>query len=67
MQMSEVMTLLTSVSGHALVKRFIGTDLTLRPFSTGKLFNVSEEPVSDLQSLSALLHRLEDDAIHMVI
>jgi hypothetical protein len=54
MQMSEVMTLLTSVSGHALVKRFIGTDLTLRPFSTGKLFNVSEEPVSDLKSLSAL-------------
>ena len=67
MQMSEVMTLLTSVSGHALVKRFIGTDLTLRPFSTGKLFNVSEEPVSDLQSLSALLQRLENDLTYTVI
>ena len=59
--MTEVMTLLTSVSGHALVKSFSGTDVTQQPFSTGKLFNVSEEPVSDLQSLSALLQRLEND------
>ena len=61
MQMTEVMTLLTSVSGHALVKSFSGTDVTQQPFSTGSLFNVSEEPVSDLQSLSALLQRLEND------
>ena len=67
MQMSEVMTLLTSVSSHALVKSFSGTSVALQPFSTGKLFSVSEEPVSDLQSLSALLLRLEDDAIHTVI
>ena len=67
MQMSEVITLLTSVSGHALVKSFSGPDVIQQPFSTGKLFNVSEEPVSDLKSLSALLHRLEDDAIHTVI
>jgi len=59
MQMTEVMTLLTSVSGHAIVKSFSGTDVTQQPFSTGSLFNVSEEPVSDLQSLSALLQRLE--------
>ena len=65
--MTEVMTLLKSATGHALVKSFSGTDLTQQPFSTGKLFNVSEEPVSDLQSLSALLHRLEDDPIHTVI
>ncbi|MDA8884220.1 hypothetical protein N9H99_05710, partial [Planktomarina temperata] len=65
--MTEVMTLLTSASGHALVKSFSGTDVTLQPFSTGKLFNVSEEPVSDLQSLSALLHRLEGDPKHTVI
>jgi len=58
MQMGEVVTILTSISGHALVKSFSGSDLTLQPFSTGKLFNVSEEPVSDLQSLSALLTRL---------
>jgi hypothetical protein len=55
MQMTEVMTLLTSVSGHALVKSFSGSDVTQQPFSTGKLFNVSEEPVSDLKSLSARL------------
>ena len=65
--MSEVMTLLTSVSGHALVKSFSGTDVTQQPFSTGSLFNVSEEPVSDLQSLSALLQRLENDPKHTVI
>jgi hypothetical protein len=66
-KMTEVMTLLTSVSGHALVKSFSGTDVTQQPFSTGSLFNVSEEPVSDLQSLSALLQRLENDPKHTVI
>tara|TARA_R110002073_G_C9484579_1_gene580285 strand:- start:343 stop:3543 length:3201 start_codon:yes stop_codon:yes gene_type:complete len=67
MQMNEVMTLLTSVSGHALVKSFRGPDVIQQPFSTGKLFNVSEESVSDLQSLSALLHRLESDPTHTAI
>ena len=67
MQMGEVMTLLASASGHALVKSFSGTDVIQQPFSTGKLFNVSEEPVSDLKSLSALLQRLEDDPTHTVI
>ena len=67
MQMGEVVTLLTSASGHSLVKSFSGSDVTQQPFSTGKLFNVSEEPVSDLKSLSALLHRLEDDPTHTVI
>ena len=65
--MSEVVTILTTVSGHALVKSFRGTNLIQQPFSTGKLFTVSEEPVSDLQSLSKLLHRLEDDPTHTVI
>jgi len=67
MQMGEVMTLLTSVSGHALVKSFSGTDVTQQPFSTGSLFNVTEETVSDLKSLSALLQRLEDKPTHTVI
>ncbi|MDC1439938.1 hypothetical protein N8206_01265, partial [Planktomarina temperata] len=65
--MNEVMTLLTSVSGHSLLKSFSGTDVIQQPFSTGKLFNVAEEPVSDLQSLSALLQRLENDPKHTVI
>jgi hypothetical protein len=67
MQMSEVMTLLTSVSGHAFVKRFSGPDVIQQPFSTSKLFNVSEELVSDLQSLSSLLCRLENDRTHTVV
>ena len=67
MQITEAMTLLTSASSHALVKSFSSEDLSQQPFSTGKLFNVSEEPVSDLQSLSALLHRLENDPTHTVI
>jgi hypothetical protein len=67
MQMGEVVTLLTSASGHSLVKSFSGPDAIQQPFSTCKLFNVSEEPVSDLQSLSALLHRLEDDPTHTII
>ena len=65
--MGEVVTILTSASEHSLVKSFSGSDLTLQPFSTGKLFNVSEEPVSDLKSLSALLQRLENDPKHTVI
>ena len=65
--MGEVVTLLTSASGHSLVKSFSGIDVIQQPFSTGKLFNVSEEPVSDLQSLSALLLRLEDYATNTVI
>ena len=66
-QMSEVLTLLTSVTGHPLVKSFSGADVIQRPFSTGSLFKVSEEPVSDLKSLSALLQRLENDPKHPVI
>jgi len=67
MQMTEVMTLLTSATAHPLVKSFSGPDVIQQPFSTGKLFNVSEEPVSDLKSLSALLQRLEYDPKHTVI
>ena len=66
-QMNEVLTVLKSVCGHALAKIFNGTALTEQPFSIGSLFNVAEEQVSDLHSLSALLHRLEDDATHTII
>ena len=65
--MNEVLTVLKSVSGHALAKKFNGTALTEQPFSIGSLFNVAEEQVSDLHSLSALLQRLEDDHTHTVI
>ena len=65
--MNEILTVLKSVSGHALAKIFSGTALTQQPFSIGSLFDVTEEPVSDLQSLSALLQRLENDPTHTVI
>ena len=65
--MNEVLTVLTSATGHPLVKSFSGTDVTQQPFSTGKLFNVFEEPVSDLHSLSVLLQRLEDYPTHTII
>ena len=56
--MNEAITLLKSASGHALVKSFSGEELSQQPFSTGKMFNVAEEPVSDLHSLSAQLSKL---------
>ena len=65
--MSKAITLLQSASGHALVKSFSGEELSQQPFSTGKLFNVSEELVSDLKSLSALLQRLEDHPTYTII
>jgi len=59
--MNEVLTVLTSATGHPLVKSFSGPDVIQQPFSTGKLFNVSEESVSDLKNLSALLQRALSD------
>jgi hypothetical protein len=50
--MNEVLTLLKSASGHALVKSFSGSDLTKQNFSIGNSFQVVEEQVSDLKSLS---------------
>jgi hypothetical protein len=58
---------LTSESNTSLVKTFSGPDLKEQPFSIGKEFNVTEEPVSDLQSLSALLQRLENDPTRTII
>ena len=59
--MSEDVTILTSANHTSLVKTFSGPDLNEQPFIIGKDFNVSEEPVSDLQSLSKVLQRLEND------
>jgi hypothetical protein len=67
MQMSEVMTLLTSVSGHAFVKSFRGPYLIQQNFSIGNSFQVVEEQVSDLNSLSNVLQRLENEPTHTII
>ena len=60
-------TLLTSVTQASLTKTFSGPDLKVRPFKIGKDFYVSEAPVSDLQSLSELLRRLESEPTQTII
>ena len=56
--MQSVLTILTSDTQTSLVKTFSGSGLEEQPFAAGKDFNVSEEPISDLQSLSKVLQRL---------
>jgi hypothetical protein len=65
--MSEDVTIFTSANHTSIVKTFSGIDLTEQAFATGKDFNVSEEPVSDLQSLSKLLQKLENDSTRTII
>ena len=65
--MNEVVTILTSTSGHSLVKSFRGPDLTKQNFSIGNSFQVVEEQVSDLNSLSNVLQRLENEPTHTII
>jgi hypothetical protein len=65
--MQSVLTLLTSATRTSLVKTFSGSGLEEQPFSIGKEFHVSEEPISDLQSLSKVLQRLENDPTQTII
>ena len=65
--MNEVVTVLTSASGHSLVKSFRGPDLTKQNFSIGNSFQVVEEQVSDLNSLSNVLQRLENEPTNTII
>ena len=65
--MSEDITILTSAHQNSLTKTFSGLDLRVQPFEIGKDFYVSDEPVSDLQSLSQLLQRLESEPTQTII
>ena len=65
--MNEVVTILTSASGHSLVKSFRDPDLTKQNFSIGNSFQVVEEQVSDLNSLSNVLQRLENEPTSTII
>ena len=65
--MSEDVTILTSASHTSLVKIFSGYNLKEQPFAVGKDFKVTEEPVFDLQSLSKILQRLENDPTQTII
>ena len=58
---------LTSVNRASLTKTFSSLYLRVQPFAIGKEFNVSEEPVSDLQSLSKILQRLENDPTQTIV
>ena len=60
-------TLLNSANLTSLAKTFSGPDLEVQRFEIGKDFTVSEEPVSDLQSLSELLLRLENEPTQAII
>ena len=65
--MSEDVTILTSANHTSLVKTFSGPDVRVQPFAFGKEFNATEEPVSNLQRLSKILQRLENDPTQTVI
>jgi hypothetical protein len=66
-KMSEDITILTSYNHTSIVKTISGIDLTEQAFATGKEFNATEEPVSELQSLSKLSQRLENDPTQTII
>ena len=65
--MSEDVTILTSANHTSLVKTFSGPDLKEQSFVIGKDFNIAEETVSNLQSLSKILQRLENDPTQTII
>ena len=65
--MKDRLTLLTPANHKSLIKTFSGINFTEQSFAIGKDFHVSEEPASDLQSLSKVLQRLENDPTQMII
>jgi hypothetical protein len=66
--MSEEVTILTSASQtSSLLKTFSGFDLKEQAFAIGKEFNVTDEPIYDLQSLSNLLQKLESQPTQTII
>ena len=65
--MSQDIIILTSAHQNSLTKTFSSPNLRVQPFKIGKDFCVSEEPVSDLQSLSELLQRLENEPTQAII
>ena len=65
--MNDDIRILTSATQASIIKTFSGSDLAEQPFVIGKDFNVSEEPISDLQGLSKLLQRLENYPTQAII
>ena len=65
--MTDIATIITSVTKNQIVKLFGGADLQLLNFSPGLEFKVSQKPVDDLQSLASVIGRLEGDLTKAVI
>ena len=65
--MNEVIAILTSRSSNQIVKAFVGLEFVQQRFSIGSLFNVAEEQVSDLRSLSRILQKLENEPTKTII
>ena len=65
--MADSIIVLETADGSELGKVFVRNELTSKAFRVASSFNITEEPVSDLQSLSALLQRLENDPTRTII
>jgi len=65
--MNEIITILTSRLGNQIAKAFVGPEYVPQHFSIGRSFNVHEEPVSDLCSLSRILQKLENEPTNTII
>ena len=65
--MSDNISILTSTTNKYLTKTFSGSEFAEQRFSIDKQFSLSQEPVGDLQNLSKLLQRLENDPTQTII
>ena len=65
--MNEVITILTSRSGNQIAKAFIGAEYLPQRFSIGRSFTAHQEQVSDLESLSRLLQKLENEPTKTIV
>ena len=65
--MADSIIVLETADGSELGKVFAGIELTPQAFRVASLFNITEEPISDLQSLSKVLQRLENDLTRTII
>ena len=65
--MGDNISILTSTIKKQLTKTFSGSEFAEQRFSIDKQFSLSQETVGDLQSLSKLLQRLENDPTQTII
>ncbi len=65
--MNEDVTILTSANHKSLIKTFSGINFTEQSFAIDKYFHVSEETISDLQSLSKALEKNKNGPTRTII